>query len=63
VRESVIHYHHDDDKVPNGEKDAIFKKSHSYHAIIEEIVLSDTGYTVMSECSSEFEFEGYSKGK
>jgi hypothetical protein len=34
----------------------------SYHAIIEELVLGDENYEIGQVCSSEFEFEGDSKG-
>mmetsp|Transcript_7303 Transcript_7303/g.10680 ORF Transcript_7303/g.10680 Transcript_7303/m.10680 type:complete len:421 (-) Transcript_7303:60-1322(-) len=65
IRESVLHHHnHDDgDEVSDGgEEEAGVDENHSYHAIIEEIILDDTDYTIKSQCSSEFEFEGTSKG-
>lgn len=34
----------------------------SYHAVIEQLLLSETDYTVVQACPSEFEFEGNSKG-
>jgi hypothetical protein len=60
VRESILHHHHgDDDSVEEGgEAD----RTHSFHAVIEELVLGEDDYTVQSECLCEFEFEGTSKG-
>lgn len=37
-------------------------KRTSYHAIIEELSMGDTDYTVVQTCPSEFKFEGDSKG-
>ena len=51
VRESVLHHNHDDDEVDGEEEDAVVDDKHSYHAIIEELSLDDTDYTVISECS------------
>lgn len=34
----------------------------SYHAIIEELDMGPTDYTVKAACPTEFEFEGTSKG-
>jgi hypothetical protein len=65
VRESVLHHYHDEDDEVNEEEDEESIKAgkkHSFRAIIEELVLGDDDYTVQSECSSEFEFEGTSKG-
>lgn len=63
VRESVLHHHHDDDEVEEEDEDAVKAgKKHSFHAIIEEIVLGEDDYTVQNECRCEFEFEGSSKG-
>jgi hypothetical protein len=54
VRESVYHGDHEE-----GEKTA---EPGDYHAIIEELQLSENDYTVVNECQCEFEFEGESKG-
>ena len=66
VRESVLHHEHvsDDDPDVEGENEdeAVSDENHSFRAIIEELVLGDTEYAVKSQCSSEFEFEGASKG-
>lgn len=67
VRESVLHHDHgsDDDEVGGDEtKDEPegSDENHSFRAIIEELVLGEDDYTVQSRCSSEFEFEGASKG-
>ena len=64
VRESVLHHEHisDDDPGTEGEDEAVSDKNHAFHAIIEELVLGDDDYTIQSQCSSEFEFEGASKG-
>jgi hypothetical protein len=40
----------------------LHKLDTSYHAIIEELVLGDQDYEVQDKCSTEFEFEGTSKG-
>ena len=55
VRESVYHGDHDEGIYNT-------KKAGDYHAIIEELRLSDDDYTVVNECRCEFEFEGDSKG-
>ena len=64
VRESVLHHEHgsDDDPDSEGENEDVSDERHSFRAIIEELVLGDDDYTVQSQCSSEFEFEGASKG-
>ena len=66
VRESILHHHHDDDDEVIEEKedeDSIKAgKKHSFHAVIEELVLGDDDYTVQNECMCAFEFEGTSKG-
>jgi len=66
VRESVLHHEHesDDDEVSDGgsEDKNASDENHSFRAIIEELVLAEDDYTVQSRCSSEFEFEGASKG-
>lgn len=66
VRESVLHHHHgdnDDTVTDDGDKDSIKADiNHSFHAVIEELVLGEDDYTVQSECMCEFEFEGTSKG-
>lgn len=64
VRESVLHHDHgsDDDEDGDDENEDEPDENHSFHAIIEELVLGDDDYTVQSKCSSEFEFEGASKG-
>jgi hypothetical protein len=66
VRESVLHHEHesDDDEVSDGGNDGKngLDENHSFRAIIEELVLADDDYTVQHRCSSEFEFEGASKG-
>ena len=67
VRESVLHHEHgsDDDEVGGDENEDEpdgSDKNHSFRAIIEELVLGEDDYTVQSQCSSEFEFEGASKG-
>mmetsp|Transcript_34497 Transcript_34497/g.75848 ORF Transcript_34497/g.75848 Transcript_34497/m.75848 type:complete len:458 (+) Transcript_34497:246-1619(+) len=62
VRESILHHNHDDNEGGDEDKDAAVDEKHSYNAVIEELLLGDTDYTVKSQCSSEFEFEGASKG-
>jgi hypothetical protein len=66
VRESVLHHHHEDDDfiIEEEEDEDIIEadKKHSFHAIVEELVLGDDDYTVQSKCVCEFEFEGTSKG-
>ena len=67
VRESVLHHDHgsDDGAVGGDENESEPEGSdenHSFHAIIEELVLGDDDYTIQTQCSSEFEFEGASKG-
>eukprot|EP00804_Cyclotella_cryptica_P023513 CCRYP_012153-RA/>CCRYP_012153-RA protein AED:0.22 eAED:0.22 QI:197/1/1/1/1/1/2/991/440 len=65
VRESVLHHHHgdDDDTITDkGDKAMKADKNHSFHAIVEELLLGEDDYTVQSECMCEFEFEGTSKG-
>lgn len=67
VRESVLHHDHgsDDDEVGDNENEdepGGSDENHSFHAIIEELVLGDEDYSVQSQCSSAFEFEGASKG-
>ena len=60
VRESVYHGHGDHSK-----RDDSSGEVGDYHAIIEELDLSEddyTDYTVVNECRCEFEFEGDSKG-
>jgi len=37
-------------------------KKSSYHAVIEELELSDNDYAVLNECPCEFEFESKKKG-
>ena len=54
VRESVYHRDHKKGKYPE-------EKGH-FHAIIEELELSENDYTVVNGCQCEFEFEGDSKG-
>jgi len=53
VRESVLR-----PSATSGGKPA----KHTYHAIVEELLLSDTDYDIVAQCRSEFEFEGDSKG-
>jgi hypothetical protein len=43
-------------------RESVQHKDESYHAIIEELVLGEDDYEVGQVCSSEFEFEGSSKG-
>ena len=52
VRESVLH--------PEGISTQV--TAPSYHAIIEELKISDKDYDIVAKCRSEFEFEGNSKG-
>jgi hypothetical protein len=40
----------------------LHESTQSYHAIIEELSLGEDDYSVVDTCSSEFEFEGDSKG-
>uniref|UniRef100_A0A7S2Q461 Phytase-like domain-containing protein n=1 Tax=Skeletonema marinoi TaxID=267567 RepID=A0A7S2Q461_9STRA len=54
VRESVYHGDHEERKYT--------PEVGEYHAIIEELELSENDYTVVNECRCEFEFEGDSKG-
>ena len=56
VRESVYHGDH------SKGRDISSGKMGDYHAIIEELDLSEDDYTVVNECRSEFLFEGDSKG-
>jgi hypothetical protein len=53
VRESVLH-----SSVTSGGEPSKGR----YHAIVEELLLSDTDYDIVAKCRSEFEFEGDSKG-
>ena len=64
VRESILHHNHDDNVLFDEDDRSPIKtgKTHSFHAIIEELVLGDDDYTVQSACKCEFEFEGTSKG-
>lgn len=55
VRESVYHGDHEEGELNT-------EKKGDYHAIIEELELSENDYTVVNECQCEFEFEGDSKG-
>lgn len=43
-------------------RESVMHDDDSYHAVIEELVLGDDDYEVGQVCSSEFEFEGASKG-
>lgn len=52
IRESVKFVHDSGDK----------NKTHSYHAVIEELSIENDDYTIVDQCRSEFEFEGDSKG-
>jgi hypothetical protein len=38
------------------------KEHHDYHAVIEQLSMGEQDYTVVQTCSSDFEFEGISKG-
>jgi len=44
-------------------RESVQHEDSSYHAIIEELALGDDDYDILDQCSSEFEFEGDSKGK
>ena len=55
VRESVYHGDHEEGELNT-------EQAGDYHAIIEELELSENDYTVVNECQCEFEFEGDSKG-
>jgi hypothetical protein len=54
VRESVYHGDHEEGEYTSEAGD--------YHAIIEELELSENDYTIVNECQCQFEFEGDSKG-
>jgi len=49
VRESVEHFNN-------------ASQSSTFHAVIEELSLSNDDYDIMTQCPSEFSFEGTSKG-
>lgn len=53
VRESVYHGNHEEGKL---------NEVGDYHAIIEELKLSENDYEIVNQCQCEFEFEGDSKG-
>ena len=67
VRESIKHYHSDDNSgiyTFTHNKHDKDKVSSSYHAIIEELIVDDdnSDYQIKEQCRCEFEFEGDSKG-
>jgi hypothetical protein len=43
-------------------RESVLHEDETYHAIIEELVLGDDDYEIGQVCSSEFVFEGSSKG-
>lgn len=65
VRESVLHHNHgEDDDTVNDKEEGVSEvdENHTYHAIIDELLLGEDDYTVRDQCRCEFEFEGSSKG-
>jgi len=43
-------------------RESVLHEDETYHAVIEQLELGATDYTIKQACSSEFEFEGDSKG-